>query len=73
MAVAVLQELAQVFIHYSVLQPLDLGIIKNFKVHYRKLLLCHILSKIEECNTASEVVQSVTILNAVMRWHQKML
>ena len=51
----------------SVLQPLDLGIIKNFKVYYRKLLLCHILSKIEECNTASEVVQSVTILNAV-RW-----
>ena len=51
----------------SVLQPADLGIIKNFKVHYRKLLLCHILSKIEECNTASEVVQSVTILNAV-RW-----
>ena len=36
-------------------------------MHYRKLLLCHILSKIEECNTASEVVQSVTILNAV-RW-----
>ena len=50
-----------------VLQPLDLGITKNFKVHYRKLLLCHILSKIEERNTASEVVQSVTILNAV-RW-----
>ena len=51
----------------SVLQPLDLGIIKNFKVHYRKLLLCHILTKIEECNTASEVVKSVTILNAI-RW-----
>lgn len=51
----------------SVLQPLDLGIIQNFKVHYRKLLLCHVLSKIEECNTASEVVQSVNILNAV-RW-----
>ena len=51
----------------SVLQSLDLGIIKNFKVHYCKLLLCHILSKIEECNTAREVVQSVTILNAV-RW-----
>ena len=51
----------------SVLQPLDLGIIKNFKVYYRKLLLHHILTKIEECDSANEVVKSVTILNAI-RW-----
>lgn len=48
----------------SVLQPIDLGIIKNFKVHYSKLLLCHILTKI---TTAHDVVKSVTILNAI-RW-----
>ena len=51
----------------SVLLPLDLGIIDNFKVRYRKLLLCHILTKTEECNIASEVVKSVTILNTI-RW-----
>ena len=29
----------------SKLQPLDLGIIQNFKVHYRRLFLTYILSK----------------------------
>ena len=51
----------------SRLQPLDLGIIKNFKVHYRTLFLRYILSKIEECETASDVVKSVNILIAI-RW-----
>ena len=51
----------------SVLQPLDLGIIKNFKVHYRKLLMQHVLAKIEECSSAHEVVKSVNILLAC-RW-----
>lgn len=51
----------------SRLQPLDLGIIKKIKVHYRTLFLRYILSKIEECETASAVVQSVNILIAI-RW-----
>lgn len=51
----------------SVLQPLDLGIIKNFKVYYRKLLLQHIIAKLEECSTAHEVVKSVDVLIAI-RW-----
>ena len=51
----------------SVLQLLDLRIIKNSKVHYSKLLLCYILSKIEECTTAREIVKSVTIPKAI-RW-----
>ena len=51
----------------SRLQPLDLGIIQNFKVHYRALFLRYILLKIEECETASDVVQSVNILIAI-RW-----
>ncbi len=33
----------------SKLQPLDLGIIQNFKVHYKGLLLRYVLTKIDEC------------------------
>ena len=51
----------------SMLQPLDLGIIRNFKVHYRKLLMTFILAKIEKCSSASEVLQSVNVLHAI-RW-----
>lgn len=51
----------------SKLQPLDLGIIQNFKVHYRHLFLRYVLSKIDECETASDVVKSINILVAI-RW-----
>ena len=51
----------------SMLQPLDLGIIQNFKVNYRKLLLRFVILKIDECETAAEVIKSVSILQAV-RW-----
>ena len=51
----------------SVLQPLNLGIIKTFKVHYRKFLMRFVLSNIDTCASASEVVKSATILHAV-KW-----
>ena len=51
----------------SKLQPLDLGIIKTFKAHYRKFLLRYVLSKIDECQTGSEVANSVNVLTAI-RW-----
>ena len=52
----------------SHLQPLDLGIIQNFKVMYRKLLLCFVLSKIDQTNdNASQIVKSVSVLTAI-RW-----
>lgn len=51
----------------SMLQPLDLGIFKNFKVHYRTRLLRFVISKIETCATASEVTKSISILHAI-RW-----
>ena len=54
----------------SRLQPLDLGIIKNLKVYYRKMLLRYILTKMNECSTAAEVVNSITILQAI-RWIAK--
>ena len=50
----------------SHIQPLDLGIIQNFKIHYRKLLLCFVLSKIDETDdTASQIVNSVS---KAIRW-----
>ena len=51
----------------SKLQPLDLGIIQNFKVHYRSYFLRHVLAKIDECSCASEVVKSINVLVAI-RW-----
>lgn len=51
----------------SKLQPLNLGINQNFKVHYRKLFLRFVISKIDECDTPSEVIKSVNILQAI-RW-----
>ena len=53
----------------SVRQTLDLGIIQNFKIHYRKLLMQHVIiyTRIEECSTAHEVVKSVSVLLA-SRW-----
>ena len=49
------------------LQPLDLGLILNFKVHYRYLFLRYILAKIDECVSASDVSKSITVL-VVVRW-----
>ena len=52
----------------SRLQPLDLGIIQALKLKYYKRLLTHVVSKIEECSSASEVCKSVDLLQA-MRWN----
>ena len=50
------------------LQPLDVGIIQNFKVHYRTLLLRYVLSKIDQTtSTAAEISKSVTVFRAI-RW-----
>ena len=49
----------------SRLQPLDLGIIKNFKVHYKRVFLRYILAKIDTCTSASEVAKSVNVLTAI--------
>ena len=47
---------SEYYFQTSKLQPLNLGIIQNFKTHYRKLLLRYVLSKIDDCETASGIV-----------------
>ena len=51
----------------SCLQPLDLGIIQAFKLKNYKRLLTHVVSKVDECSSATEVCKSVDILQAI-RW-----
>ena len=48
----------------SVLQPLDLGIIKTIKSHYRTKLLRSVLAKLHTTDSASDVAKSVTVLDA---------
>ena len=50
----------------SRVQPLDAGIIKNFKVMYRRLLLQHVLAVIDQTTlSASEIAKSVDLLTAI--------
>lgn len=52
----------------SKLQPLDAGIIKNFKVLYRGSLLRHVVSHLDSTQlSASEIAQTVDVLMAI-RW-----
>ena len=44
----------------SRLQPLDLGIIQNFKVDYRKLLLCFVLDETDEMASQVRSNESVS-------------
>ncbi|GBN75151.1 hypothetical protein AVEN_260358-1 [Araneus ventricosus] len=49
----------------SMLQPLDQGIIRTFKVGYRELLLRHVLSQISSCKSSQELAKSVSGLDAI--------
>ncbi|GBM38546.1 hypothetical protein AVEN_110211-1 [Araneus ventricosus] len=49
----------------SMLQPLDQGIIRSFKVGYRELLLRHVLSQISSCKSSQELVKSISGLDAI--------
>ena len=49
----------------SKLQPLDLGIIANFKAHYKRLFLQHVLARIDEAKNATEVTGSINDLTAI--------
>ena len=56
-----------VFLPASKLQPLDLGIIQNFKVHYRGMFLQYVLAHIDQCDSATDMVKTINILVAI-RW-----
>ena len=49
----------------SRLQPLDAGIIRNFKVKYRKRLLKFVISRFDDNRKASDIIQEVHVLKAV--------
>ena len=51
----------------SKLQSADTGIIHNLKVKYRKRLLRHVVSLLDGENTASIIIKSFTVLDAI-RW-----
>ena len=50
----------------SKLQPCDAGIIQATKMHYRKLLLRHVLFRMNEASCASDLTKSVNDLDAIM-------
>ena len=50
---------------YSKLQPLDLGIIQNFKVHYRKLLLRHIITMTTDHDSATDMAKTLDVLQGL--------
>lgn len=47
------------------LQPLDLGIIRAFKDRYRKLMMSHLISNIEQCENVTELTKKISVLQAV--------
>jgi hypothetical protein len=47
------------------LQPLDQGIIRSFKVYYRKFLLRRLLSLIEGSNKIDELIKGISSLDAL--------
>jgi hypothetical protein len=54
----------------SKLQPLDLGIIKNFKVHYRHSLLTEILADLEKGRKIKTFTVGESITMVVNAWRQ---
>ena len=50
-------------------QPLDQGIIQNFKVWYHWLVTTRILAEIEKISSADKLTKKITVLDAVMWIH----
>ena len=52
------------------IQPLDAGIIQNFKVKYRKIIVKYVLARINEYSSATQIVKDIKILMAI-RWTEE--
>ena len=52
------------------IQPLDAGIIQNFKVQYRKRPVKYVLARINEYSSATQIIKDVYILMAI-QWAQE--
>ena len=50
----------------SVSQPMDQGIIRNVKVHYRKLLMQYLFANMDCTPSGSELARNVSVLDAVI-------
>ena len=51
--------------HHFKSQPLDAGILTNWKVLYRKLMLRYVFSQVDGEKNASEIVKSINVLMAI--------
>ena len=49
----------------SRLQPLDAGIIQSFKTKYREKLMCHVIARINDDLTASEIAKGIDIFHTI--------
>ncbi|XP_025196277.1 tigger transposable element-derived protein 4-like [Melanaphis sacchari] len=54
----------------STFQPLDQGIIKNFKVFYRKFALQHIIANLDNTRNAHDLAKQIDVLKAII-WVKK--
>ena len=50
----------------GVSQPMDQGLIRNVKVHYRKLLMQSLLTNMDCTSSGSEPARTVLVLDAVI-------
>ena len=55
----------------SRLQPLDAGIIQNFKVKFRKKLVTYELTRIKEDASATQIVKGVDIIVAIQGYKKR--
>ena len=55
----------------SRLQPLDAGIIQNFKVKCRKRLVTYVLTRINEDASATQIVKGVNIIVAIQGYKKR--
>ncbi|XP_050400164.1 tigger transposable element-derived protein 6 isoform X2 [Patella vulgata] len=49
----------------SILQPLEQGIIRSFKARFRLHMMNHLITRIDECNQANDLVKQITVLDAI--------